>query len=94
MKINVLIKFGKKVREKRAELHLSQEELAERTGVHRTYIGISHILLIVNSRTSKNITAIPWEICLKPLILLAVLNCMAQKSGSSHPIAQRNVKNA
>jgi len=42
----------------------------------------------------KIFTVIPQEICLKPLILLAILNCMAQKSGSSHPIAQRNVKNA
>jgi hypothetical protein len=27
------------------------------------------------------------------LILLAVLNCTAKKSGASHPKAQRNVKN-
>jgi len=42
----------------------------------------------------KKFRAIPWETGLKPLILLAILNCMAQKSGSSHPIAQKNVKNA
>jgi hypothetical protein len=38
--------------------------------------------------------AIPSETGLKPLVLLAILNCMAQKSGSSHPRAPRNVKNA
>jgi len=37
------------VREKRAALALSQEELAERAGVHRTYIGMIE-------RAEKNIT--------------------------------------
>lgn len=49
MKSNVLIKFGEKVREKRTELSLSQEELAERAGVHRTYVGMIE-------RAEKNIT--------------------------------------
>ena len=49
MKSHVLIKFGEKVREKRNALHLSQEELAERAGVHRTYIGMIE-------RAEKNIT--------------------------------------
>lgn len=49
MKSNVLIEFGKRVRDKRAALHLSQEELAERAGVHRTYIGMIE-------RAEKNIT--------------------------------------
>ncbi len=43
------MKFGVKVREKRTALHLSQEELAERAGVHRTYIGMIE-------RAEKNIT--------------------------------------
>jgi len=43
------VKFGVKVREKRTALHLSQEELAERAGVHRTYIGMIE-------RAEKNIT--------------------------------------
>ncbi|MBI4679885.1 MAG: helix-turn-helix transcriptional regulator [Nitrospirae bacterium] len=34
-KIN--IKFGEKVKEERLKLGLSQEELASRAGVHRTY---------------------------------------------------------
>ena len=49
MKREVLIKFGKKVREERAKLGLSQEELASRAGVHRTYIGMLE-------RAEKNIT--------------------------------------
>jgi len=49
MKKEVLIKFGKKVREKRTKLGLSQEELASRADVHRTYIGMIE-------RAEKNIT--------------------------------------
>ena len=49
MKKQVLIKFGQKVREERTKLSLSQEELASRAGVHRTYIGMIE-------RAEKNIT--------------------------------------
>ncbi len=49
MKKQVLLKFGQKVREERAKLGLSQEELASRAGVHRTYIGMIE-------RAEKNIT--------------------------------------
>lgn len=49
MKRDVLVKFGKKVRRRRLELKLSQEELAERASVHRTYIGMIE-------RGEKNIT--------------------------------------
>ncbi|MDP3725815.1 MAG: helix-turn-helix transcriptional regulator [bacterium] len=49
MKKQVLIKFGRKVRAERAKLGLSQEELASRAGVHRTYIGMIE-------RAEKNIT--------------------------------------
>ena len=44
-----LEKFGKKVRMERLKLGLSQEELASRAGVHRTYIGMIE-------RAEKNIT--------------------------------------
>lgn len=44
-----LIKFGKKVRDERKKMHLSQEDLAERAGLHRTYIGMIE-------RAEKNIT--------------------------------------
>ncbi len=49
MKREVLLKFGNKVRQRRLELGLSQEGLAARAGVHRTYIGMIE-------RAEKNIT--------------------------------------
>lgn len=49
MKREVLIKFGQKVRTERAKLGLSQEGLASKAGVHRTYIGMIE-------RAEKNIT--------------------------------------
>jgi len=48
-KIELLEKFGEKVREERLKRGLSQEELAARAGVHRTYIGMIE-------RGEKNIT--------------------------------------
>lgn len=50
-KQNVLIKFGEKVREIRKEKGLSQEELAYKANLHRTYIGMIE-------RAEKNITLI------------------------------------
>ena len=49
MKRDTLIKFGQKVREERTRLGLSQEDLASRAGVHRTYVGMIE-------RAEKNIT--------------------------------------
>jgi len=49
MKRETLIKFGQKVREERTRLGLSQEDLATRAGVHRTYVGMIE-------RAEKNIT--------------------------------------
>lgn len=49
MSKEILIKFGQKVREERIKQHLSQEELARKAGVHRTYIGMIE-------RAEKNIT--------------------------------------
>lgn len=49
MKKEILIKFGNKVRKERNKLGLSQEELADKAGVHRTYIGMVE-------RAEKNIT--------------------------------------
>ena len=54
MKREILIKFGNKVRKERAKLELSQEELATKAGVHRTYIGMIE-------RAEKNITLINIE---------------------------------
>ena len=49
MKKEILVKFGKKVREERVKQGLSQEQLASRAGVHRTYVGMIE-------RAEKNIT--------------------------------------
>lgn len=49
MKEPVLIEFGQRVRELRLQGGLSQEELADRCGLHRTYIGMIE-------RAEKNIT--------------------------------------
>ena len=49
MNKNVLKNFGQKIRELRVKENLSQEALAERALVHRTYIGMIE-------RAEKNIT--------------------------------------
>lgn len=49
MSKTILEKFGQKVREERQKQGLSQEELAAKAGVHRTYIGMIE-------RAEKNIT--------------------------------------
>lgn len=46
---DILIRFGQKVRSERTKLGISQEELASRADVHRTYIGMIE-------RAEKNIT--------------------------------------
>jgi transcriptional regulator with XRE-family HTH domain len=53
-KQNILIKFGERVREIRKEKGLSQEELAHKADLHRTYIGMIE-------RAEKNITLINIE---------------------------------
>lgn len=39
MDSNINKRFGKLIASKRKELSLSQEDLAEKCGIHRTYIG-------------------------------------------------------
>lgn len=38
MQMDIIIRFGKAVRKLRRDQGISQEELAERCGLHRTYI--------------------------------------------------------
>jgi transcriptional regulator with XRE-family HTH domain len=49
MASKLLEKFGQKIRDERLRQGLSQEALAEKAGVHRTYIGMIE-------RAEKNIT--------------------------------------
>ncbi len=49
MQESINVRFGEKVREERLKRNLSQETLAEKAGVHRTYIGMIE-------RAEKNIT--------------------------------------
>ena len=53
-KQKILIIFGDRVREIRKEKGLSQEELAYKAGLHRTYIGMIE-------RAEKNITLVNIE---------------------------------
>ncbi len=39
-KKTILLKFADKIKRERSKLNLSQEEFAELTGFHRTYIGM------------------------------------------------------
>lgn len=49
MTSKIAVKFGNKVRAERTKQGLSQEQLASRAGVHRTYVGMIE-------RGEKNIT--------------------------------------
>ncbi|WP_438989421.1 helix-turn-helix domain-containing protein [Polaribacter sp.] len=53
-KKEILINFGLKVREIRKEKGLSQEELAHKADLHRTYIGMIE-------RAEKNVTLLNIE---------------------------------
>ena len=54
MKHEILVSFGRKVQMRRKELKLSQEQLAEEAGLHRTYIGMIE-------RAEKNVTLVNIE---------------------------------
>ena len=56
----ILKKFGQRVREERKKLNLSQEKLAEKAKVHRTYVGMIE-------RAEKNITLLNIEKIAKAL---------------------------
>lgn len=59
-KEKILIVFGSKVREFRKSQSLSQEELADKADLHRTYIGMIE-------RAEKNITLLNIEKVAKAL---------------------------
>ncbi len=51
---NILFSFGKTIKDLRKQQNLSQEQLAHKAGLHRTYIGMIE-------RGEKNITLINIE---------------------------------
>jgi transcriptional regulator with XRE-family HTH domain len=53
-KYNILEKFGKRLKQLRKMKRLSQEQLAEKANLHRTYIGMIE-------RAEKNITLLNIE---------------------------------
>lgn len=59
-KDEILLKFAGNVRHKRNDLKISQEELAFRAGVHRTYIGMVE-------RSERNVSLIYAEKIAKAL---------------------------
>lgn len=61
-KQEILVKFGTAIRKARIKAGLSQEKLAERANLHRTYIGMIE-------RAEKNITLINIEKICKALDL-------------------------
>ncbi len=60
MKHEILVSFGRKVQMRRKELKLSQEQLAEEAGLHRTYIGMIE-------RAENNVTLVNIEKIAKAL---------------------------
>ena len=59
-KQTILLRFGQSVQQHRKALGLSQEQLADKAGVHRTYIGMIE-------RAEKNITLCNMEKITKAL---------------------------
>ena len=51
----ILIKFGERVRQLRKEKRMSQEELADKANLHRTYIGMIGKHSINSPFHSKNV---------------------------------------
>jgi len=68
MNKTILEKFGERVREERLKQNLSQEELASRAGVHRTYIGM--IERAEKNITLENIEKIAKALGMKPAELI------------------------
>ncbi len=67
MKDEILIQFGKRVKELRTSKGWSQEELAFRTGFHRTYIGMVERAERNISLKNINRLAKTFEISIKDL---------------------------
>lgn len=62
---DIMSAFGQKVKEARQEKHMSQEELAFRSGLHRTYISSiergKRNVSLVNIRRLANALGVPLQ---------------------------------
>ncbi len=67
-----LDEFGRRVREARRQLGLSQEELGERAGLHRTYIG--HVERGEVNPSFKNVLLVAQALQVDPGDLIAGLH--------------------
>jgi len=70
MKTEILIQFGNRVRELRTQRNWSQEELAEKTGFHRTYIGMVERAERNLSLTNVEVFARTFELSISDLLKL------------------------
>ena len=59
---------GKTIRKYREKLKISQEELAERAGIHRTFM--SHVECATRNITVYNLVKIARALRIKPSVLL------------------------
>lgn len=66
---NILISFGTQIKLQRKLLNLTQEDLSNKTGLHRTYIGM--IERGEKNITLKNIEKIAFALNIKISTLLA-----------------------
>jgi len=62
--------FGKRIRQLRTERNLSQEELAELTGFHRTYIGMVERGERNISLSNIGVFAVVFDMSLSELFIL------------------------
>lgn len=69
---NIGLIVGKTIRRYREKLKISQEELAERADIHRTYM--SHVECATRNITIYNLVKIARALKVKPSILLSDLD--------------------
>ena len=68
----ICLKLGQTIREIRVKQCISQEELAERAGMHRTFM--SHVECATRNITVYNLVKLARALKIKPYILLKDLN--------------------
>ena len=69
MKKELLVRFGERIRILRKERDWSQEKLAEKTGFHRTYIGMIERGERNLSLSNINVFALAFRISISELLI-------------------------